>query len=191
MNIKTIIKSIAATALLTTAMSASAANYNIDPEHSFVQFKVKHLGVSWLVASFNDVSGTLAFDAEKPLDSAISFKVDTNSLDTNHKVRDGHLSKKSVINNADFPEATFESKSYDGTADGGVITGILSINGEEKEVSLPVTKIGEGSDPWGGYRVGFEGKLNIDRRDFGSDENYGPASWDVELDVFVEAIKAK
>ena len=183
------IKTLFTGALLAAAVSATAADYKIDPEHSFVQFKIKHLGVSYLVANFNEVKGTLSFDANKVEASNIAINVATTSLDTNYKIRDGHLGKDTIINYGKFPEATFVSTSYQGDADKGLVTGTLTINGVSKEVSLEVTRIGEGNDPWGGYRVGFNGELVIDRREFSSTENFGPDSWNVMIEVNVEAIK--
>lgn len=183
---KTLLALMTLSALGTSAM---AEDYKIDPAHSFVQFKVQHLGYSWLLGSFNEVAGNINYDADNAQNNQININVATASLDTNHKVRDGHLSTDTTINSKAFPTASFVSTSYVGDNESGLVTGKLSINGVEKEVSLDVNKIGEGSDPWGGYRVGFEGELSFDRRDFASDMNLGPASWEVNLEVYLEAIK--
>ncbi len=189
MKTKIFASTMLAAALITG--QAQAQKYDIDPAHSFVQFKVNHLGVSWLVGNFNEMSGTMEWDKSSPASSAIDMTVKTTSLDTNHKVRDGHLAEKDRINSSKYPEATFVSTGYKGDADKGVVTGTLTINGVEKEVEVDVVRVGEGNDPWGGYRVGFTGNIVFDRREFGSDSNLGPASWEVAMEVNIEAIAAK
>lgn len=168
-----------------------AANYTIDPAHSFVQFRIKHLGYSWLVGRFNDVKGSFTWDESKPTDSVINATVDTTTVDTNHAKRDKHLRSEDFLEVAKFPSASFASKSYAGNADSGTLTGDLTILGVTKEVSIPVTRIGQGDDPWGGYRAGFEGKLDLTRADYGDKYKLGPASEALQLELLVEGIRDK
>ncbi|MEM7251913.1 MAG: YceI family protein [Pseudomonadota bacterium] len=168
-----------------------AANYKIDPGHSFVQFRIKHLGYSWLIGRFNDVQGTMTWDEATPEASVIAVSVDPNSVDTNHAKRDKHLRSEDFLNISKHPAASFKSTGYSGSADAGTLSGELSIHGVTKTVSFPVTRIGQGDDPWGGYRVGFEGKLDITRADYDMTYNLGPQSAAMTLELYVEAIREK
>lgn len=174
--------------ILSFSVTANAAEYKIDPEHSFVQFKIQHLGYSWLAGRFNKMEGTFNYDpTANEAAQNISVTVDTTSMDTNHEARDKHVS--GVMGFTKFTTATFKSTNYKGDKNGGVMEGKLTINGVTKDVSIAVSKIGEGDDPWGGYRAGFEGKLTINRKDFGIDYELGPKSWEVKLDLYIEGIR--
>ncbi|MCH9675279.1 MAG: YceI family protein [Gammaproteobacteria bacterium] len=185
------IKLLIAAVLLTMQPAAYAADFKIDPAHSFVQFRIKHLGYSWLMGRFNDVSGSLTWDESTPTKSAINVTVATASIDTNHTKRDQHIKGEDFLEVDKFPTATFVSKAYEGSADAGTLSGDLSIHGVTRSVSFPVKRIGQGDDPWGGYRVGFEGTLPLTRADYGVTYNLGPTSTTMQLELFVEAIRAK
>src|SRR5437868_5885374 len=101
-------KTLAALALgtaLLTAGQAMAADYTIDKEgnHAFVNFKISHLGYSFIFGTFKDWSGTFSFDAAKPEDSKISITLNTKSVDTNHAERDKHIQSKDFLDTAKFP----------------------------------------------------------------------------------------
>lgn len=174
--------------ILSLPAQANATEYKLDPTHSFVEFKIKHLGYSWLLGRFNQMEGEFSYDSKGDESAqSISVTVDTSTIDSNHAERDKHLN--GIIESKDFPKATFKSTSYKGNANEGIMHGKLSIHGVTKDVSIPIKKIGEGADPWGGYRAGFEGELLINRKDFGLDYDLGPKSWDVALGLYVEGIK--
>ena len=177
--------------LLGAALSgaASAADYAIDPTHSFVEFRVQHLGYSWLYGRFNGIEGGFSYDAAKPEQSVINITIDTGSIDSNHAERDKHLRSAEFLDTSKFPRATFKSTGYKGDASGGVLTGELSFHGVTKTIAFPVKKVGEGDDPWGGYRAGFHGSYTMTRADFGIDYNLGPAATTVELELGVEGIR--
>lgn len=177
-----------AAALLATAATAHADDYKIDETHSFVQFRTKHLGYSWLYGRFDVTGGTLSYDPARPEASRISVDVDVDSIDSNHDLRDDHLKEKYLLTGKQ-PKANFSSTAYKGDAKGGEVTGELSLNGVKKTVTIPVKKIGEGPDPWGGYRVGFEGNLTIDARDYGYTYQLGEQSFFVELQLGIEAVR--
>jgi polyisoprenoid-binding protein YceI len=195
-------KTLAALALGTALLSvgqAMAADYTIDKEgqHAFVNFKISHLGYSYIYGSFKDWSGTFSFDAAKPEDSKINITLKTASVYTNHAERDKHISSKDFLDVATYPEATFKStsvKSTGKTADGKMtadVTGDLTLHGVTKPVVVKTTFLGEGKDPWGGYRAGFEGTTTIKRSDFGTMKDLGPASESLELIISFEGVKAK
>ena len=169
--------------------SVIAADYTIDTTHSFVEFKIQHLGYSWLYGRFNKLDGTMKYDAENPENSAINITIDTGSIDSNHAERDKHLRGDDFLSVSKFPQATFKSSSYKGDANKGILTGVLSLHGVEKTIEIPVEKIGEGPDPWGGERAGFSGTYTLTRADFGMDYELGPASTKVILTLGIEGIK--
>lgn len=171
------------------ASTGFAADYKIDPTHSFVEFRIQHLGYSWLYGRFNGVDGSFSYDPSAPAASRINVTIDTTSIDTNHAERDKHLRSDEFLGVEKFGQATFTSKSFKGDANGGVLTGELDFHGVKKTIDIPIKKIGEGDDPWGGYRAGFAGTYTMTRADFGLDYNLGPASTTVELELGVEGVR--
>tara|TARA_R110001592_G_C13175703_1_gene750292 strand:+ start:692 stop:1264 length:573 start_codon:yes stop_codon:yes gene_type:complete len=169
-----------------------AAKYKIDltGAHAFITFKIKHLGYSWLLGRFNQFDGEFEFDASKPENSAINVLIKTSSVDSNHAERDKHLRGEDFLNVKDFPEAAFVSKKFEVAGpNNAVMTGDFTLHGVTKEISFPVQKIGEGSDPWGGYRAGFTGKTELKLSDYGITYNLGPASTMVEIELNIEGIR--
>jgi polyisoprenoid-binding protein YceI len=192
--LNTILKTIAlgVSLSLTLPVLAQAASYTIDPSHSFVKFETSHLGVSKLSGRFNKIVGKLMYDpAAGDGSQSVEVSIDTNSLDTNWADRDKHLRSGDFFNVEKFTNATFKSTKFSGDASGGTLTGTLTFLGVSKNIKFPITKIGEGKDPWGGYRVGFEGTYKMTRKDFGMDFNLGPAAELVDVTLQIEAIKDK
>lgn len=198
---KKLIASVLATSVLGAAslgMAAQvqAAEYAVDKKgaHAFVQFRVKHLGYSWLYGRFNDFDGAFTFDEKDPSKNKISVTVNTESLDSNHAERDKHLRSDDFLNTKKFPTATFVSTGYKPTGDKTAdLTGDLTLHGVTKPITISVEHIGAGKDPWGGERAGFEGRATIKPADFGIPmvEKLGPASEEVELFLTVEGVKKK
>lgn len=194
-------KTLAALAIGSAVLSANvmAADYTVDKEgqHAFVDFKISHLGYSYITGTFKDIDGKFSFDAAKPEDSKIEFNVNTASVFTNNAERDKHISSKDFLKVADFPKATFKSTSVKSTGknaagkDTADVNGDLTIAGVTKPVVIKATFLGEGKDPWGGYRAGFEGTTSIKRSDFGKMMDLGPQSDAVDLYVTFEGVKAK
>ncbi|MBK8288952.1 MAG: YceI family protein [Cellvibrionales bacterium] len=178
-----------AAVLLASAVTAHAADYKIDDTHSFVQFRTKHLGYSWLYGRFNINGGHFSYDPAKPESSKITVDIDVASIDSNHELRDEHLRNKYLFTDKQ-PKASFTSTAYQGDANSGTLTGELQLNGVKKPVTIPVKKIGEGSDPWGGYRVGFEGNLTIDARDYGYTYQLGEQSFIIDLQLGIEGVQS-
>ncbi|WP_339080335.1 YceI family protein [Pseudomonas sp. TMP9] len=174
------------------AGQAMAADYAIDKQgqHAFVNFKISHLGYSWLYGTFKDFDGSFSFDAATPQDSKVNVTLNTTSVDTNHAERDKHLRSDDFLNVGEHPTATFASTSVKSTGEGTAdITGDLTLNGVTKPVVIAAKFIGEGKDPWGGYRAGFEGSTLLKLKDFDIQKDLGPASQDVELIISVEGIR--
>jgi len=174
------------------AGQAMAADYVIDKQgqHAFVNFKISHLGYSWLWGTFKDFDGTFSFDAAQPEASKVSVTLKTASLDSNHAERDKHLRGEDFLNVAKHPTATFESTSVKSTGEGTAdITGNLTLNGVTKPVVIAAKFLGEGDDPWGGYRAGFEGSTTLKLKDFDIKMDLGPASQTVDLIISVEGVR--
>ena len=179
-------------AMLLSASTVNAADYVIDTQgaHAFVNFKIKHLGYSWLHGRFNTFDGTFSYDAKTPNASQITVNIDTTSLDSNHAERDKHLRGKDFLNVSKYPTATFKSTSvkFDDD-DSGEVTGEFTLHGVTKTITFEIDKVGEGKDPWGGHRVGFEGETSLKLADYGIDYNLGPASTHVDIGLSIEGIR--
>ena len=176
------------TILSLSLSNASAADYNIDPTHGFVEFKIPHMGISLLSGRFNKYEGTLSWDQNNPSASSIEVKIDTTSVDTNHAQRDEHISAESYLNVAAHPTATFKSTKYEGNADSGKLMGDFTLNGITKSITIDVTRYGEGKDNWGGYRVGFSGETTLKGGDFYKNPMLNT---DIAVELSVEAIQKK
>lgn len=174
------------------AGQALAADYAIDKpgQHAFINFKISHLGYSWLYGTFKDFDGSFSFDAANPEASNVNVTINTASLDSNHAERDKHLRSADFLNVDKHPQASFVSTAVKSTGEGTAdITGDLTLNGVTKPVVIQARLLGEGQDPWGGYRAGFEGSTRIALKDFGITKDLGPASQEVELILSVEGIR--
>jgi polyisoprenoid-binding protein YceI len=176
---------------LAQAAPAGAAQYDIDLSHAFIQFRISHLGYSVLNGRFNQFGGTFEWDRDNPAGSSIEVTVETNSLDSNWAERDKHLRGEDFLHVEKYPKATFKSTKYTGDARGGKLEGILTLHGVSQPITLDVKAIGEGPDPWGGYRAGFEATTSIRRADFGMTYNLGPSAETMSFDLFIEGIRKK
>ena len=164
-----------------------ATDYVIDREgrHANVNFKASHLGYSYITGRFNDFEGTFSYDADNPSASKVSVTIVAKSLDTNHAERDKALRSADFFEVSNYPTVTFQSTEYVSGSSGDQLKGELMLHGVTKIVTLDVIHIGEGPDPWGGYRSGFEGLVVLKAGDFDLPEWVG----DVEVSVNVEGIK--
>lgn len=178
--------------LMTLANPLHAAKYAIDTEgmHAFIHFTIPHLGYSNLIGRFNRFTGSFEYDGEKPGESTVEVTIETASIDSNHAERDKHLRDEEFLYVSKYPEAKFVSTSYEPQgAEAGTLRGNLTLRGVTKPVTIEVTKIGEGPDPWGGYRVGFTGKTRIALADFGITKFLGKKSTEVELILDIEGVR--
>lgn len=187
--------------LLTTAISGllavaapvvSAANYKIDTEgqHAFINFRIKHLGYSWLYGTFKNFSGDFSYDEQNPTADKIKVTINTESVDTNNKQRDDHIRSADFLNVAKFPQASFESTKVTAKPDNKFdVEGKLTLNGVTKPITINTEFVGEGKDPWGGYRAGFHGTTSFKLKDFGITYDLGPASETVEMDLSIEGVR--
>lgn len=187
-------QSLIALTLLGAAGFTEAAEYTIDTDgaHAFVQFRVKHMGFSWLYGRFNDFEGKFTWDKNDPKKNAIEVTVDVTSLDSNHEKRDLHIRSDDFLDARKFKDAKFVSTAYKATGDTTAeVTGDLTLHGKTKPITVDVEFIGEGKDPWGGYRAGFEGRATIKPEQWGipMTDKLGASSAEVELMISVEGVR--
>lgn len=184
--------SVLALGLLGSTAIVQADDYTIDSEnmHASINFRIQHLGYSWLYGRFNDFAGTFSYDEAKPEASKVEVTVKTTSVDSNHAERDKHIRSKDFFEVEKFPEAKFVSTAYKPNGDGtGTLTGDLTLKGVTKPLEVKVHEIGAGKDPWGGVRRGFEGTAKFALADYGISYDLGPASKEVELILSLEGVK--
>lgn len=152
---------------------ASSATWTIDPDHSNIGFKVKHLMVSNVKGNFEKFSGTVDIDDKNITKSKVEVTIDTNSINTGVKKRDDHLRSADFFDVAKFPTMTFVSKKVANVGNDNLkVTGDLTLHGVTKEVVLDVEGPSiESKDPWGNIRKGATATAKINRKDFGLNWN--------------------
>lgn len=189
-------KTFAALALGTALFSAGqtmAAEYKIDKEgqHAFVDWKISHLGYSFIHGTFKDFDGNFTWDSAKPEASKINVDLKTASLWSNHAERDKHIASADFLDVKKYPEAKFVSTSVKPTGEKTAdVTGDLTMHGVTKPVTFKATFNGEGKDPWGGERAGFNATTTLNLNDFGI-KGPGATSQTLDLDISVEGVKQK
>ena len=166
--------------------------YNIDPEHSFSNWKIRHV-VSMTSGTVSDMSGIITIDRDDINKSEINIKINLLGINSNHKKRDLHIKEKNFLDTDNFSKITFvsnEIKSNDNNT--GTIKGLLNLHGISKEISMPFKVLGYGSDPWGGYRVGIQANTTIKVSDFGYTWGEKPNASlgnEVVLEFLIEGIR--
>lgn len=141
--------------------------YTVDTSHSELTFSVRHMMVSKVRGRFGAVQGTIVF-AEDPLASSVSIDIDVASVDTHSPDRDAHLTSADFFDAEAFPTITFRSTGVSELRDDTfTLEGDLTVRDVTRPVSFTVTYNGAGKNPWGQVVVGFEGRIELDREDFG------------------------
>ncbi|WP_070966333.1 YceI family protein [Vibrio sonorensis] len=169
---------------------ATAADYVIDTKgaHASINFKVSHLGYSFIKGRFNDFSGDFTYDPANVGAAKVNVSVDTRSLDSNHAERDKHIRSADFIDAAKYSEATFKSTKVEDKGNGMLaISGDLNLHGVTKAIVIDAEFIGAGQDPWGGQRAGFVGTTRLELADFNITV-MGPSSY-VDMELHVEGIQ--
>lgn len=140
----------------------------IDPTHSEIQFKVKHLVISTVTGSFKSFEGTLETEGDEFEGASIQFSADVNSIDTNMQQRDAHLKSVDFFDAANYPKLTFVSTSFtQKNEDEYILVGDLTMRGVTKSVTLAATYGGQMVDFYGNTKAGFEISGKVNRKDFG------------------------
>ena len=186
-------KSLFATGLaiaMALPFGANAADYVIDTKgaHASINFKVSHLGYSFIKGRFNTFSGDFSFDEKNIADSKINVVIDTTSLDSNHAERDKHLRSGDFIDAGKYSEAMFTRTKVEDKGNGKLdVTGDLTLHGEKRSITIEAEFIGAGKDPWGGERAGFIGQTRLELADF-KIPVMGSSSY-VDMELHIEGVK--
>ena len=196
---KRIIASISTIIALSLPALAAATTWNIDPDHTNIGFKVRHLMVSNVRGSFAKHSGVVDIDDKDITKSKVEVTIDTASINTNVQKRDEHLRSADFFDVAKYPTMTFVSrKVVKAGKDNLKVTGDLTLHGITREVVLDVEgPTMESKDPWGNIRRGAVASAKINRKDFGLTwnktlETGGVVVGDeVTINLEIEMIKAK
>ena len=174
-----------------------SGTYNLDPSHSRIGFVARHAMIAKVRGAFNEVSGTATIDGANPAASTLEVTIGAGSVDTRDAGRDGHLTSPDFFDAATYPSITFKATGFDITDDETVeVTGDLTIKDVTKPVVVPFTFGGVAVDPFGNARVGFEGQLTVNRKDWGLTWNAALetggvlVSEKVTLELEVSAVKA-
>lgn len=145
-----------------------AGSYTIDPAHSSLAFVVRHAMVTKVRGTFDSFQGTATLDAENPAASTVNVTIDVASIDTRSADRDAHLRSADFFEVDRYPTMTFVSTAIELVdAETVSITGDLTIRDITRPVTIPFTFNGSQTDPWGQLRIGFEGAVEVLRKDWG------------------------
>lgn len=170
--------------------AAFGATYQLDPAHSFVVFRVGHMGISTVVGRFNEIAGTLTLDETSSAFQGASIDVKAASIDTGIARRDNHLRSTDFFDTAQFPLIQFRSSSVRSLDnDRYELAGDITLHGVTKPVTLEVGQVGAGLDAGGTARIGGTGTFTIKRSDFGMTGLLTTAGDNVTLTVDFEAAK--
>lgn len=161
---------LAVVAMICVSRSGSAANYDVDPVHSAITFKVSHMGVGWVHGRFNSFSGSFSVDAGKPAGDSFTARIRTDSVDSGDKKRDEHLASPDFFNAKQFPAIEFKSTAVKATQDGLDVTGNFTMHGVTKPITVSLKGGKTVEFPPGMHRTGYSGQTTIKRSDFKIDK---------------------
>ena len=182
-----------------TITKGETGSYNFDKAHSFIGFKITHMGLIDVPGFFRDFTGTVSYNADDVTKSSVAFTAKVTSVDTGVVPRDNHLRTADFFEVEKYPEMTFKSTKVEKAGDGWKVTGDLTIKDVTKSVEIPfnITGFIPGGER-SGPRMGITGETTINRRDF--NVNYGgnvpgtdiPSLADnVRVVLQIEAVKPK
>ena len=163
--------------------------YKIDKHHSSVVFHTLHQSISYTYGRFNQINGRLVIDADKIENSKINISIPTESIDTNNFMRDTHLKSKDFLAVQKYPTIEFNSHKITQVGDILTVVGQLKLRGVTKEISIEMSKTGEGKDMWGGYRIGYISHFSIQRSEFGINHMSKSIGDEVFLTISLEGMK--
>jgi polyisoprenoid-binding protein YceI len=173
--------------------------WEIDPNHTLVEFSAKHMMITTVKGRFGGVTGTIVVDERNPDRSTVEAEIDAATLDTRTEQRDQHLRSTDFLDVEKYPTITFKSRHVSGSSknpgDEFKLTGDLTIRGTTREVTLDAVYEGKGKDPWGGERVSFSATGKVDRRDFGLTWNQALETGgllvgnDIKISIEVQAVR--
>jgi polyisoprenoid-binding protein YceI len=151
----------------TTAVADITGTYTIDPTHTHVGFTARHAMVTTVRGAFKTFEGSAVVDSANPAASSVNLSIDVSSIDTGVADRDGHLVSADFFDAATYPKITFASTAVERDGAEWSITGDLTIKDVTKPVTIVFEETGSAQDPFGNTRVGFEGEVAVNRKDWG------------------------
>jgi polyisoprenoid-binding protein YceI len=175
--------------LLGNAAIAQEENYAVDPAHSGLNFKISHLGLSWVHGRFDELSGHFTLDPQNPANCSFQLAAKTESVDTNNHKRDDHLRSPDFFNAKQFPAITFKSTAVRPGKDGYDVTGDLTLHGVTKPVTFLLSGGKTAEFPKGVHRTGFSAEVAVKRSDFGVTKFAGAVGDNVYIEVSFEGTK--
>lgn len=173
-----------------TSPASAPETYDIDPVHSFAVFKIKHLNLGYVWGRINSPMGSIVLDEADPARSSVSFTLKAENVDTHNKERDQHLRSPDFFNVQTFPTITFKSASVRKSGENDFeVAGTFTLLGTAKEIVLRLQRVGSGKDPWGNFRMGFDGAFTIKRSEFGMTHMLDGIGDEVQIHVSVEGVR--
>jgi len=165
------------TSTIPATMSNLAGTYVLDPAHTRIGFVARHAMVTKVRGQFNDFEGSGVVDPSDFTKSTVTVIIQAASIDTRNEQRDAHLRSNDFLAMEEYPQITFTSTGIQQTGPTSVeLTGDLTIRGITNTVTIPFEFEGAATDPYGNLRVGFEGSVVINRKDYG-------VTWNVALET--------
>ena len=181
---------------MSTDLAATTGTWQIDPTHSTIGFVARHAMIAKVRGGFPEFTGTLELDGADPAKSSATLTIVASSFTTSNDDRDAHVKSGDFLDVEQFPTLTFVSKAVTAKGDDDfIVTGDLTIHGVTHSVDVKFELLGVSQDPWGNTRIGFEGKAEISRKEFGlvwnvALETGGVLVGDtIKLELDIEAVK--
>lgn len=181
---------VALTLMLLPPSVQAAENYAVDSAHTYIIFKIDHLGIGNSYGRFNNPRGSFRWDATNPANSEFKLMFAAADIDTANEKRDKHLRSPDFFNTDQHAQIVFQSTGVQKRqADTYEISGTLTMLGQTHPVVVSAVQTGYGEDPWGKYRRGFETTFTIKRSQWGMDYMLSGLSDEVEITVSLEGIR--
>ncbi len=190
---KTVLHAFAVTMLLwsiSAGVPVAAQTYQVDPVHSSLVFRVKHMNTAYVYGMFTSMKGTVVVDEANPARSSINIEVDADSVNTNNQQRDNHLRSPDFFNTRQFPTITFRSTEIRRVNANTVqVRGDLTMRGVTRPITANVTLTGKGKNAQGKDIIGFETTFTIRRSEFGIRYGLPGLGDDVRVTLSIEAMR--
>jgi polyisoprenoid-binding protein YceI len=156
------------TTATTPALTELTGTYTLDPAHTRIGFVARHAMVTKVRGAFNEFEGTATLDGANPASSSAQVTISAASIDTRNAQRDEHLRSNDFLSMDEYPQITFSSAGARQVDDSTFeLAGDLTIKGVTNQITVPFSFEGAAKDPFGNLRVGFEGAVTINRKDYG------------------------
>jgi len=181
--------SLLALSLLPWSAVQAADTFEIDPVHSSILFKIRHLNVADFYGRFNEIKGTISFDKESAEKSSVTAEVPVESVDTHNDKRNQHLKSPDFFNAKQFPTISFKSTKVQKEGEDFKVTGDFTLHGVTKSITVEFEKVGEGKGMQGETRAGGKAEFKIKRSDYGMNFMLNGLGDEVEITLSLEGVK--